>query len=49
MTHDMPNARFFAIAILIMLSTVFILIRYAKACRCDSCKDSYAIFGRDEL
>jgi hypothetical protein len=49
MRHDMPNAQFFAIAILILLSTAWILIRYARACRCDSCKESYAIFQRGEL
>lgn len=48
-TSELPNARFIAIAILILLATAWILIRYARACRCDSCKDPYAIFGRGDL
>lgn len=43
---DMPNTRFFATALLIVLATAWILISYARRCYCDSCPNGYALWLR---
>jgi hypothetical protein len=40
------NARFTAIAILIMLATIWILVSYARAIRCSWCHGRWAIYSR---
>lgn len=44
MNHDMPSARFYAIAILIVAMTVWILLRYARLIKCSWCREPYGIF-----
>lgn len=44
MTHDMPSARFFVVAILIVALTVWILVRYARLIKCSWCREPYGIF-----
>ena len=44
MTPEMPNARFIAIAILIVAMTAWILLRYARMLRCSWCREPYGIF-----
>jgi hypothetical protein len=46
MTHDMPTARFFAIAILIIVATLWILASYARLILCAWCQSPYAIYPR---
>ena len=48
MNSDMPNARFFLIAAVFMLSTIAILVLYARECYCETCPNRFAIWMRDE-
>lgn len=43
------NARIYAIAITTVLALIWITASYARLCRCDNCRDPFAIFGRGDL
>jgi hypothetical protein len=47
MNNDMPNARFYVTAALIVLGTAWVLISYARAIRCTWCRHPYAIWPRE--
>jgi hypothetical protein len=49
MTPTMPTLRFILIAIAIVTLTTAVLLRYAKACLCDNCKDPWAVRIRSTL
>ena len=41
-----PNSRFIAIAILIVLATIWILVRYARLIHCAWCHAPFAVYPR---
>jgi hypothetical protein len=49
MTPPMPTLRFVLTSIAIAVAVVAILLLYAKACRCDNCKDPWAVRMRSSL
>jgi hypothetical protein len=49
MTPPMPTLQFILTTIAIVALTAAILLRYAKACRCDNCRDPWAVRIRSTL